>query len=139
MSIDRFLSSVEFNLEVHAINVKWIKRLIENGEFMGDVIERGAYPVNSDNEVDDSVKTLLGASLQDIIGESAAWSQRELEIAKAAIFSRDIELRDLQQKIAILEGQITLRAQMVTQLNDELAALKNENMLLKNSIPVAQA
>lgn len=73
---DRILISIEFDLVAFTINVLWRDRILVDGvEFSGNN-HRGAYPVNEQGEVDDYVKTLLGASLQDIIGEACANVQR---------------------------------------------------------------
>lgn len=90
MAKERILSSIEFDLQAHTINVKWVDRFIEDGELINERPHRGAYPVDANNEVDDSVKTLLGASLQDIIGEQCANAQRRVGELLATIAAKDV-------------------------------------------------
>lgn len=97
----RVLTGIDLDLEVMAINVKWADRLMVDGEKISEENHRGAYPVSAQLEVDDSVKTLLGASLQDILGEAAAAALRE-----------SVELR---ATIAFLNNQIQLLESAMTQ------------------------
>lgn len=83
LSEDKILSKIDINLEIGTIEVLWKNRILRDGVVIDEKNHRGAYPLNEDREPDDYVVTDMGKTLNEILGESLAGSQRDLAIAMA--------------------------------------------------------
>ncbi len=122
---DRILSSIELNLEAYTVDVLWKIRILRDGEVIDEKRHRGAYPVNAQGEVDDTVRTLLGASLQDILGVSAANAMQK-SVAQETL-------------IATLVPRLQAADELIAQMNATIVALQQEVVNLQVlQVPVAE-
>jgi len=116
-SNNRVLANVEYNLLANTVNVAW-RDDKQN-------IHRGAYPVNEAGEVDDRVKTILGRTLHDILGEAGANAQRELDGLRAVNELLNNTLQDVANERDRLSNDRQLIDQYVNQLHSENENLKS--------------
>lgn len=99
---DRILVGVTINVVAFTIDVLWADRLIEDGQVIGQENHRGAYPINAQMEFDDDVRSLLGASLQDIIGATACVVQKKLIAANNLASELNVSLAHALDSIEAL-------------------------------------
>lgn len=139
---DRILSSIEYNLIAKTINVAWKDRVLNNGVVVFEENHRGAYPVDENGEVDPAVQTLLGQTLQDILGDAASQAlansislqntiDQLVSDHETAINNLNSQINNLNQQIINFTNQV----QTLTDLNEELLT---ENQSLKDQIEILQ-
>lgn len=121
---DRILVSIEFNLIANTINILWRDRILKDGEEISGNNHRGAYPVNEQGEVDEDVKTLLGASLQDILGEAAVGAQRRVDELQAKNETLNLALIAVVEERDMINSNRQMLVNHVDQLQEYIRSLE---------------
>jgi ElaB/YqjD/DUF883 family membrane-anchored ribosome-binding protein len=115
LSEEKILTSIEYNLEASTINVLWKIRIFRDGVLFNESNHRGAYPVDEQGNVDDEVRTLLGKSLQEILGEASSNAQREHN-----------QLRANLEQLQVVNESLTTEKDFLINSVQELTTRTNE-------------
>lgn len=93
LSENKTLTSVEINFTAQTIGVLWMEEVLKNGQVISSNPHRGAYPLGENGEPDESVLTLMGKSLADVIGDGFAASQKNLVEIQNQLSAKQVELQ----------------------------------------------
>lgn len=127
LSEDKKLISVHIQLESKTVDVLWANRILREGVPVSVENVRGAYPLDDNGEPDESVITLMGKSLADVIGDGFAASQKNLVEIQNQLSAKQVELQQYADEVNGLND-------LLSSVQAEKEALVSEKIQLQQVV-----
>lgn len=124
---DKVLVSITVKLDTNTVDIAWANRVIEDGNIIASVPDRGAFPLDDNGDPIGVDTTAIGAKLSQILTSAGAHAQSR--IAKV-----ESELASCMDQLEVAKVETnSLRSELETRFH-ELAILRARNNELMEAI-----
>lgn len=78
LSERKVLTSVEILVDRKAVNVAWEHQVLRDAEIIISTPHRGAFPLDDNGEVDETIKGQMGTSISQLLGKAGSDAQKKV-------------------------------------------------------------